>query len=102
MCAADFDDTLEFKGLAPEQPLQIKKRWLEIFEGHENSNTHRSRIQIIDSLPEIDVLLRMYRIVRACLPAQKLIGSIGDDLIYIGVYCVRGTGLEGVDWKLVL
>ncbi len=98
---ARLDDAVELLAPGQEGLGQAVHRLEQGEQGGERREPHGGRDDVVGALRHVDVIVRVYRGVRAPLTAENLVGPIGEDFVAVHVVAGAGAGLVDVDHELV-
>ncbi len=68
----------------------------------ERRQVYRRRDDVVARLAHVDVVIRVNRRAQSTSMAQELVGARCNDFVRVGVGRCPGTGLEDVEYKLII
>ena len=103
MSATDFDHIVElgrFRRKGVDQSFERRDETLLELLGRADVNCGWNHV--VARLTHVDVIVRVNWLAGADRFAGELAGAIGDDFVRVRVRARAGTGLENVEWKMVV
>ena len=103
MSAADLDHIRIFAGLRANRFVHLLYGRNEcVLYPFGRRNMHRGREGVVGGLREVDVIIRMDRLLRSHHSARELNGAVGDDLVDIHIGLRAAARLPDAQGKLVV
>ena len=103
MRAADLDDVREFLRLLLQRVLQVRERRQQpMHDRVGRRDVHRRREAIVRRLAQVDMIVRMHRLLCAERAAQELVRTVRDHLVDVHVGLGAGAGLPDDQREVVV